>query len=70
MVEGFSQGTAPAFWKAPSGFLVENGLERGKSRAGVVRGQEVEVEIEGEGPEVCRAGNIVRIVSEGEGGVE
>lgn len=28
------------------------------------------VEIEGEGLEVCRAGNIVRIGSEGEGGVE
>lgn len=30
----------------------------------------MEVEIEGEGFEVCRVGNIVRIVSEGEGGVE
>ena len=31
MLKGFGQGSDPALWKGPSGFLVENGLERGRS---------------------------------------
>lgn len=30
-LKGFGQGSDPARWKGPSGFLVENGLERGTS---------------------------------------
>lgn len=81
--KNYNQGNEPAFWKGPSSFLVENGLEGDESEAEGFRGHsrtqgralgglhqaEVEMERRG-GLEVSGRGNIVSIVYKGEGGVK